>query len=467
MDRKESGEGRMNQQKNPPRVAVVGTGSGCGKTTVVCALLQAFCNRGLKATSFKCGPDYIDPMFHQKVIGTPSRNLDLFFCGEDTVRYLFCRAAADAEISVIEGVMGMYDGIGPDTQEASSNHLAMVTKTPEILVVNTRGMSLSAAALLSGYAQFAPNQLAGVIFNGSSAGMYPSYAKRAQSWGLQPLGYFPVVPQASVESRHLGLVTAGEIENLKEKMVLLAETAEKTLDLDGILQLAQSTVTLEYKKPSLPPLQQVSVRVGVALDEAFCFYYADNLELLEEMGAKLVPFSPLHDKSLPPDLDGLYLGGGYPELYARLLAENETMRQSVRQAVTNEMPTIAECGGFLYLQQSLADRTGNDFPMAGALPGKGQMTDRLVRFGYVDLLSRREQMICPAGGQIRGHSFHYSDTTKNGESFLARKRKDEYFCVQAGPRLYAGYPHLYFWSNPDAASRFLAQCATYQKEQKV
>ena len=249
--------------------------------------------------------------------------------------------------------------------------------------------------------------------------------------------------------------------------MLLAETAEKTLDLDGILQLAQSTVTLEYKKPSLPPLQQVSVRIGVALDEAFCFYYADNLKLLEEMGAKLVPFSPLHDKSLPPDLDGLYLGGGYPELYARLLAENETMRQSVRQAVTNEMPTIAECGGFLYLQQSLADRTGNDFPMAGALPGKGQMTDRLVRFGYVDLLSRREQMICPAGGQIRGHSFHYSDTTKNGESFLARKRKDEYFCVQAGPRLYAGYPHLYFWSNPDAASRFLAQCATYQKEQKV
>ena len=209
------------------------------------------------------------------------------------------------------------------------------------------------------------------------------------------------------------------------------------------------------------------MRIGVALDEAFCFYYADNLELLEEMGAKLVPFSPLHDKSLPPDLDGLYLGGGYPELYARSLAENETMRQSVRQAVTNEMPTIAECGGFLYLQQSLADRTGNDFPMAGALPGKGQMTDRLVRFGYVDLLSRREQMICPAGGQIRGHSFHYSDTTKNGESFLARKRKDEYFCVQAGPRLYAGYPHLYFWSNPDAASRFLAQCATYQKEQKV
>ena len=289
----------------------------------------------------------------------------------------------------------------------------------------------------------------------------------AQSLGLQPLGYFPVVPQASVESRHLGLVTAGEIENLKEKMMLLAETAEKTLDLDGILQLAQSTVTLEYKKPSLPPLQQVSVRIGVALDEAFCFYYADNLKLLEEMGAKLVPFSPLHDKSLPPDLDGLYLGGGYPELYARSLAENETMRQSVRQAVTNEMPTIAECGGFLYLQQSLADRTGNDFPMAGALPGKGQMTDRLVRFGYVDLLSRREQMICPAGGQIRGHSFHYSDTTKNGESFLARKRKDEYFCVQAGPRLYAGYPHLYFWSNPDAASRFLAQCATYQKEQKV
>lgn len=168
----------------------------------------------------------------------------------------------------------------------------LVTKTPEILVVNTRGMSLSAAALLSGYAQFAPNQLAGVIFNGSSAGMYPSYAKMAQSLGLQPLGYFPVVPQASVGSRHLGLVTAGEIENLKEKMVLLAETAEKTHDLDGILQLAQSTVTLEYKKPSLRHCNRYPCAFGVALDEAFCFYYAGNLELLEEMGCKLVPFSP-------------------------------------------------------------------------------------------------------------------------------------------------------------------------------
>ena len=457
----------MKKTANPSRVAVIGTGSGCGKTTVTCALLQAFCDRGIAVSSFKCGPDYIDPMFHQKVIGAPSRNLDLFFCGTDTVRYLFCQAAAGAEISVIEGVMGMYDGIGGDSQEGSSNHLAMVTETPEILVANVRGMSLSAAAMLSGFVHFAPNRLAGVIFNGASEGMYPAYAKMAREMGLQALGYFPLVPQAAVESRHLGLVTAGEVENLREKMQLLAQTAEKTLDLDSILALARSAGPLGYVSPRLPSPLRHPVRIGVAWDEAFCFYYADNLELLKAIGAELVFFSPLRDPDLPERLDGLYLGGGYPELYAQLLAENGAMRRAVRNAVKNDMPVIAECGGFLYLQQSLADKNGRTFPMAGALPGEGKMTDRLIRFGYVDLLSRREQMLCPEGGTIRGHSFHYSETTQNGEGFLARKRKGEYLCVQSGPRLYAGYPHLHFWSNPDAAARFLGQCAAYQKEREA
>ena len=457
----------MGEVANPPRIAVVGTGSGCGKTTVVCALLQAFCNRKMAVSSFKCGPDYIDPMFHQKIIGTPSRNLDLFFCGEDMVRYLFCRAASGSDLSVIEGVMGMYDGMGADTQTASSNHLAMTVEAPEILVVNVRGMSLSAAAVLSGFARFAPNRLAGVIFNGASKMMYPAYAKMAREVGLRAYGYFPRIPQAAVESRHLGLVTAGEIENLKEKMNLLAKTAEETLDLDGILALARSAGPLTYEKPVLPAPLPRRVRVGVAQDEAFCFYYADNLELLAALGAELIPFSPLRDPSLPEKLDGLYLGGGYPELHLQTLAENTTMRRAVQRAVESGMPTIAECGGFLYLQQSLAGIDQKAFPMAGALPGEGKMTDRLVRFGYVDLMARREQMLCPKGESIKGHSFHYSDTSHNGDGFLARKRKGEYLCAHAGPRLYAGYPHLYFWSNPDAAARFLAQCAGYQKEREV
>lgn len=457
----------MGEVTNPPRIAVVGTGSGCGKTTVVCALLQAFCNRKMAVSSFKCGPDYIDPMFHQKIIGTPSRNLDLFFCGEDMVRYLFCRAASGSDLSVVEGVMGMYDGMGADTQTASSNHLAMTVEAPEILVVNVRGMSLSAAAVMSGFVQFAPNRLAGVIFNGASKMMYPAYAKMAEKVGLRAYGYFPRIPQAAVESRHLGLVTAGEIENLKEKMNLLAKTAEETLDLDGILALARSAVPLTYEKPVLPAPLPRRVRVGVAQDEAFCFYYADNLELLAALGAELIPFSPLRDPSLPEELDGLYLGGGYPELHLQTLAENKTMRRAVQQAVESGMPTVAECGGFLYLQQSLAGIDQKAFPMAGALPGEGKMTDRLVRFGYVDLMARREQMLCQKGESIKGHSFHYSDTSHNGDGFLARKRKGEYLCAHVGPRLYAGYPHLYFWSNPDAVARFLTQCAGYQKEREV
>ncbi|MDD3192545.1 MAG: cobyrinate a,c-diamide synthase [Oscillospiraceae bacterium] len=456
----------MKHQENLPRVAIIGTGSGCGKTTVTCALMQALVNRGLGVSAFKCGPDYIDPMFHQTVIGVPSRNLDLFFCGEETVRYLFCRAAGK-DLSVIEGVMGMYDGIGGDTQEASSNHLAMATETPEILVVNARGMSLSVAAMMEGFARFSPNRLAGVIFNGATAGMYPLYAKMAQQVGLRPLGYFPQVPQAAVESRHLGLVAAEEIEDLKEKMQILAQTAEESLDLDGILELAGSAPLFAWRQPRLPEPLSVPVRIGVARDAAFCFYYADNLELLEALGAKLIPFSPLHDPFLPEGLDGLYLGGGYPELHASALAKNETMRRSVRQAVDGGVPVIAECGGFLYLQQSLTDMDGKAFFMAGALPGEGQMTKRLVRFGYVTLTARRDQMICPAGEQIKGHSFHYSDTTQNGDGFIARKRRGEYLCAQTGPRLYAGYPHLYFWSNPDAAARFLSQCAGYQKEREA
>ena len=454
----------MDKQNNLPRVALVGTGSGCGKTTVTCALLQALVNRNIKVSSFKCGPDYIDPMFHQKVIGTPSRNLDLFFCGEETVRYLFCQAAAEAELSVIEGVMGMYDGIGGDTQQASSNHLAMATETPEILVVQVRGMSLSVGAVLEGFARFAPNRLAGVIFNGASAKMYPLYADMAQKAGLRPLGYFPKIPQAAVESRHLGLVTAGEIQNLKEKMQLLADAAQQTLDLDGILALARSAPPLSCREPALPDPLPRPVRVGVAQDEAFCFYYADNLQLLQRLGAELVPFSPLRDKALPPRLDGLYLGGGYPELHGAALANNQSMRQAVRQAVAGGMPTVAECGGFLYLQQSLTDREGHSYPMAGALPGEGRMTGSLVRFGYVRLVARRDQMLADAGGSLRGHSFHYSDTTQNGDGFTAEKRNGQFLCAQTGPRLYAGYPHLYFWSNPDAAARFLAQCAGYQKE---
>ena len=443
--------------------------SGSGKTALACALLAALQKRGLAPCAFKCGPDYIDPMFHRSVLGVESHNLDLFLCGEDAARTLYARHAAGHGAAVVEGVMGFYDGVGGVTARASAWHVARTLDLPVLLVLRPRGASLTLAAQVRGLLAFRqPSHIAGILLNDCSAMLAQSLAPMLeQETGVPVLGYLPHMPEAVFGSRHLGLYTAAEIDGLAARIGALAAQLEQSVDMPRLLALCGRRTADGAGRERKAPARKQAARIAVARDEAFCFAYAETLESLRDAGAELVFFSPVHDAALPGGAGGLYLPGGYPELYAGQLSQNAAMRRAVRRAVEAGLPTVAECGGFLYLQQSLADRTGNDFPMAGALPGKGQMTDRLVRFGYVDLLSRREQMICPAGGQIRGHSFHYSDTTKNGESFLARKRKDEYFCVQAGPRLYAGYPHLYFWSNPDAASRFLAQCATYQKEQKV
>lgn len=438
-----------------PRLLLAGTSSGCGKTTVTTAVLRALARRVTALAAFKCGPDYIDPMFHTAVLGVPSRNLDLFFSEETQVRRQLAQHIPADGVGIIEGVMGFYDGVSGNTDTASAAHLARATDTPAVLVVRPRGQSLSLAAEIAGFRDFAPNTLRGVILNGVSAGMYPFYKEIAERAKLPVYGFLPPVPEAEIPSRHLGLVTADEMQDLQHKIDLLADAAAQGLDLEGLLALARTAPPLETQAAPIAPVTPRQVRIAVAQDKAFCFYYAENLEILQALGAELVPFSPLSDKALPENIDGLYLGGGYPELHAAQLAQNRSMRESVRRAVADGLPTVAECGGFQYLHQ-----TFDGHEMAGALPIRGSMTKKLQPFGYVTLTAQRDNLLCPAGASIRAHAFHYGASDDEGQAFCAQKPNGRsWMCVHASDTLYAGYPHLYFGSNIAFAANFVCKCA--------
>ena len=443
--------------KRVPRILIAGTNSGCGKTTVVCALLQALVNRSLRVGAFKCGPDYIDPMFHSRIIGAKSSNLDLFFFEENTAKYLLARNSSDCDVGIIEGVMGYYDGMGLTGTKASSYEVAQVTDTPTVLVVNAKGASLSVLATIHGFLTFCPNsRIQGVILNQCSPMTYGTLAKeilKRFDGKVQPLGYLPKMEDCSLESRHLGLVTAAEVEGLKEKMMMLAEQAEKTIDIDALLRLAGSANDLVYE-PVVLQKYETPVRIAVAKDKAFCFYYDDSLQALLDMGAELVEFSPLMDTALPEDIHGLYLGGGYPELYAEQLSNNKSMLQSIRTALENSLPCIAECGGFMYLTQSVAG-----VPMVGVLPGECFDTRKLTRFGYVTLKAKADNLLCKAGEEIRGHEFHHWDVKEPGNGFTASKSSGKSWdCVVATDYLYAGYPHFHFYANPAFAKGFYETC---------
>lgn len=437
--------------KRAPRLMIAGTGSGCGKTTVVCAILQALKNRGHGLASFKCGPDYIDPMFHSEIIGVQSVNLDLFFSDEAQVRALLLKHAA--ELNLIEGVMGFYDGMRMESAQASSHHLAMALNAPAILVVNGRGMALSTAAVVKGYLELRrPSGIAGVIFNHVSPMIYPQLkAAVEQECGVKAYGYLPPRPECALESRHLGLITAQEVDNLREKMQALARQAEQSIDLDGLIALMQAQSPIEAQEFVQKPVGRA--RIAIAQDAAFCFYYRDNLEMLQEMGAELIPFSPIQDARLP-DCHGLILGGGYPELHLQSLSANAAMRASIRQAIDDGLPTIAECGGFMYLCDAI-----DGAPMVGAIPTECFNTGRLQRFGYVEVSADQDQLLLAAGESIRAHEFHYWDAAQPGDGMNAQKPSGKRWkCAHSTDTLCALYPHLYFPSQPKAAERFIRKC---------
>ncbi len=433
------------------RFMIAGTNSGCGKTTVTCAILSALNKRGEKVSAFKCGPDYIDPMFHRRAIGIPSHNLDSFFCDDKTLRSVLCEYSH--EISVIEGVMGFYDG-----GKNSAYSVSETTETPVIIVIDCKGMSDSIGAVMKGFLNFCkPNNISGFIFNRLSEKIIPLVKKMCRELGTEYFGYLPKT-DITFESRRLGLVTADEVDHIMGKLDNLGELAEKHLYLNKMTGLKAKV--MNGHMPLIKEFDDPPV-IAVAQDRAFCFQYAENISLLEKFGCRIKYFSPLDDDRLP-EADGLILCGGYPEIYAEKLSSNISMKESIKNAVSAGMPTIAECGGFIYLHKSLTDENGRSYPLAGVIDGEMFPTKRLQRFGYAAMTANADNLLCRKGDTIRIHEFHYWDSTSCGDGFTAEKNDGrKYECGHISDTLYAGFPHLYLYANVGIAERFISKCRIY------
>ncbi len=433
------------------RLLIGGAASGSGKTTVTCAVLRALKNRGIRTTAAKCGPDYIDPMFHEKALGIPSKNIDLYFSDTNTAGRLLAEHSRGSDICVIEGVMGYYDGMGYGDSSASSCDIAVSTGTPSVLVVDAKGAAYTLCAVIKGLVGFRENSVRAVILNGVSEMAYRSLKPVIErESGIEVIGYMPYNADVSIDSRHLGLVTPTD-ETVK-KLDILGKTAERTIDMDRLLDIASEASELAYEPVKTEFIGKT--KIAVALDSVFCFYYKDNFELLRKMGAELVYFSPLEDKRLPESVDGVLLGGGYPELYLGRLSENTEMLENIRESIEGGMPCLAECGGFMYLLREI-----DGAKMAGVFDGAARNTGRLSRFGYIELRSDIGYI-----DGIRGHEFHYWDTDSNGESCTAVKPsgKRSWPCMHVYKNTVAGFPHLYYPSKPEFAAEFMRKCLCWR-----
>lgn len=453
--------------KKGARIMIAAPQSGSGKTLITCALLQALKEKNYHLESFKCGPDYIDPMFHKTVLGISSRNLDPFFTEDSITRMLLSKGQDSRDLAVIEGVMGLYDGLGGIREEASSYALAKATNTPILLTVNARGMGRSLLALLSGFLQYdTAHLIKGVILNQTPSSFASVLAKEIEeTFHIPVVASFPVRDDVRIESRHLGLVMPYELEDIQSRLKIASQVLCENANIEQILEIAKSAPKLEYDVESdiKHKITEKTIRIGVARDEAFCFYYEDNLDLLKSLGAKLIFFSPLHDDTLPKDLDGILFGGGYPELYLKELEENESMRNSVKSAIENKMPSLAECGGFMYLHDTIFDSEKKPYKMAGVIHACCMKKERLVRFGYLTLNPKTDSFL-KKGETIRGHEFHYYDSEDNGECAIAKKPvgTKSWECVHAGSDHWWGFAHLSYYSNPKFAEKFAEACRSYK-----
>lgn len=470
---------------NIKRVMIAAPKSGSGKTVTTCALLQILKNNNVQVASYKCGPDYIDPMFHEKVIGISSRNLDTFFTGDKKTRELFVNSAKDKDFAVLEGVMGLYDGLGSVRKEGSSYHLASVTKTPIVLVVDAKGMGRSVIPLIAGFLNYDKDDkeqlIKGIILNRVSKGYYEIIKPLIEEeLNIKVVGFMPEKKEFHIESRHLGLITPDEIngiDSIKEKLQTVADLFAETVSIEHIIEIAKNAAELKETETKISETtvgtfnnnNNININVddrpviAVAKDEAFCFYYADNILALEESGAKIKYFSPLHDKKLPDRCHALLIGGGYPELYAEKLSNNGKMLAAVKNAAKSGMPIVAECGGFMYLHDTIMDSKGHCYDMAGVIPATCFYTGKLVRFGYIELYEK-QSFFLPEGEIIKGHEFHYYDSTNNGTDVIAKKpvTKKEYSCIIADKTHWMGFPHLYYPSNPLFARAFVEKARQYR-----
>lgn len=454
------------------RIMISAPKSGGGKTVVTCALLCALKNMGQQVSSCKCGPDYIDPMFHEKVIGVPAKNLDTFFTDEYQTRELFWNHAQQSDISVFEGVMGLFDGLGGTREEGSSYHLAKVTKTPIVFVVDARGMGYSVIPLIAGFLKFDKEHLIqGIILNRISKGYYGVLKPLIEEeLGIPVLGFLPEKEELHIESRHLGLVLPDELKDIKDNLQMVSKEVMKTVSIEAVMKIAERAEEIELcgklsdDTEKAEPCGKNRPVIAVAKDEAFCFYYADNIRMLKENGAEIKYFSPIHEERVPEGCHALLLGGGYPELYAKELSENSRMRASVRQAVISGMPVVAECGGFMYLHSAIVDKEGVRHDMAGVIPAVCSYAGKLVRFGYIEIQEKHNSFL-PEGEKIKGHEFHYFDSSDNGEDAVAVKPMTGkgYSCIIDDENRWMGFPHLYYPSNPAFAKRFVEKAEKYRR----
>lgn len=544
-----------------PGIMIAAVKSGSGKTTITCAFLKQLLNRGKHPVSFKCGPDYIDPMFHERVLHIPSKNLDTFFTGAAQTRALYEMELPGHDIAVLEGVMGLYDGLGGIREEGSSYHLAQTLDVPIVLVVDAHGMGKSIIPLLAGFLQYDEKKLIrGVILNRTSKMFFDTIAPLIEEeLSIKALGCIPNDKELTLGSRHLGLILPEELEELNVQLEKAGQLLEKYVDVDAMIEIAEcfswekeksktenkikpedeieqeneikteenleekeesgkvkifsqaisneknilddiensdtntiletaygkpkdtiritdtvkkadtlKMIDMENQRNTIPP------RIAVAKDEAFCFYYRDNLAMLKYYGAELVYFSPLHDEKLPENIQGLLLGGGYPELYSEQLSENESMRKSIKEALEQHLPSLAECGGFMYLHDTLTDKDGKIFSMAGVIPAECQYMGKLVRFGYVEVqlpegLVAKETDGKPNTDKIKAHEFHYYDSTANGADCIATKPVTgrSWKCVHAAEDHFWGFPHLYYPSNPEFVEWFLESAEKYRDSEQA
>lgn len=446
----------MESVKRMPRVLLAGANSGCGKTSITCGVLKALVNRGLHIQSYKCGPDYIDPMLHSHITGRDCRNLDPFFSTGQDLRYLVGKDSQDVDFSVTEGVMGYYDGVGISC-EKSTWTVSKETGTPTILIFNVKGMSHTMIPLIKGMIEYQENPVTGVILNRCSKGMYQLMKPEIEEkLGISVVGYFPQKEGIYIGSRHLGLMTAAEIDNLDEILNLLGETAEECIDIDLLLKIGQRAEELpKVKRPEVPKKKRA--RIAVAKDNAFCFYYKENLEILEQLGAELCYFSPVNDTHLPEDTDGIYLGGGYPETYRKELADNISMKQSICEAAQSGRPIIAECGGFMYVCNHLVETDDSLEEMLGLINTDVRMTKRLsMQFGYVTMKALYDTAFFKKDTKIRVHEFHYSKADKRGDACEITKYSGKCWNgLYVKDKIMAGYPHFYFHNCREVAKRFV------------
>lgn len=459
---------------------IAGTHSGVGKTTITTAIMAAFTAGGRRVQPYKVGPDYIDPSYHTIATGNPCRNLDSWMLSDETVARLFLHSAQNADVSVIEGVMGLFDGSQAAGDRGSSAQIAKLLNCPVILIVDVKSMARSAAAMVSGFVNFDPDvKIAGVIFNRIGSERHLDLVREAVELycRVPVVGYIRKNAKLEMPSRHLGLVPTVEGGDLPAKISGLADEIREGVDFNKILQIADAAVDIVPSGAYLSAGKKESTnnqkaRIGLARDEAFSFYYQDGLEELAHQGAELVPFSPLHDTQIPPDLDGIYIGGGFPEIFIRELADNQGMLNALQSAGAQGMPILAECGGLMYLSRVIVDFNGRDYGMVGLVPGRCMMEKSLVGMGYIEAEALDHNVILKAGQKLKGHEFHYSRLVPDDPDFsyafrLTRNKSGETVLDgYARENILASYLHLHFAADPRAAGRFIDCCRAYRDSLK-